>query len=89
MPQAHVVGVEKPWIDAGLDSATKQLALRAARQLRPRMFGTLNKRIALAYVQTEVSEIATQLTVAAQPAGVKMTVTPIPFYDPEGKRLRG
>ncbi|WP_412530542.1 hypothetical protein [Burkholderia lata] len=48
VPQADAVGVEKPWIDAGLDWAAKQLALRAPRQLRPRVFGTLKKRIAAA-----------------------------------------
>lgn len=49
---------------------------------------TLNKRIALAYVQVESSDISTELTVAADRRDIRMAVTPIPFYDPEGKRLR-
>jgi aminomethyltransferase len=51
---------------------------------------TLNKRIALAYVKIEASQIGGQLTVPvdAGAADIGMAVTAIPFYDPEGKRLR-
>jgi aminomethyltransferase len=49
---------------------------------------TLNKPIALAYVQLDASEVGTQLTVGNGSDSIKMTVTTIPFYDPNGTRLR-
>jgi aminomethyltransferase len=49
---------------------------------------TLKKPIALAYVPVEVSEIGTQLNVGSGADAIKVTVTTIPFYDPDGSRLR-
>jgi aminomethyltransferase len=49
---------------------------------------TLKKPIALAYVHPDVSEVGTQLTIGAGPDAIQMTVTKIPFYDPDGTRLR-
>ncbi len=52
------------------------------------MSPTLEKPIALGYVPVELSEIGTTLTGAAEQASIPMVVTRIPFYDPEGTRVR-
>jgi aminomethyltransferase len=49
---------------------------------------TLGKPIALAYVTPELSAIGTTLTVAAQGGTIELEVTRIPFYDPDGTRIR-
>ena len=49
---------------------------------------TLGRPIALGYVSPDVSEIGTELKVGLDAEAVNMTVTSIPFYDPDGSRLR-
>lgn len=49
---------------------------------------TLGKPIALAYVTPDVTALGTSLTVAAQGANIDLKVTRIPFYDPDGARIR-
>lgn len=49
---------------------------------------TLGMPIALGYVSVEFSDVGSELTVGTITANIKTRVVPIPFYDPEGKRLR-
>lgn len=49
---------------------------------------TLGKPIALAYVPPDLSAAGTVLTAAAQGGNIDLTVTRIPFYDPDGARIR-
>jgi aminomethyltransferase len=49
---------------------------------------TLGHPIALAYVPVGLSEIGTTLTVGTGNDTITMKVTQIPFYDPNGTRLR-
>ena len=49
---------------------------------------TLGKPIALAYVALDLTAPGTSLTVAAQGANIDLRITQIPFYDPDGARIR-
>ena len=49
---------------------------------------TLGKPIALAWVPVKLSEIGTEVTVGSGGDRIRMKVTSIPFYDPDGTRLR-
>jgi aminomethyltransferase len=48
----------------------------------------LRKPIALAYVPPGLAVEGTRLSVATLPAATEMKVTRIPFYDPDGTRIR-
>jgi aminomethyltransferase len=52
------------------------------------MSPTLRRPIALAYVTPELSAIGTTLTVQSQGGTIELQVTRIPFYDPDGARIR-
>lgn len=52
------------------------------------MSPTLGKPIALAYVTPDVGAPGTALTAATQGGNIELTVTRIPFYDPDGARIR-
>lgn len=49
---------------------------------------TLGRPIALAYVPPDLSSAGTALTVAGQGGTIDLKVTRIPFYDPDGARIR-
>lgn len=49
---------------------------------------TLGRPIALGYVPIGLSDVGTELNVGTAADSIRMMVTSIPFYDPDGSRLR-
>jgi glycine cleavage system aminomethyltransferase T len=49
---------------------------------------TLSLPIALAYLTTEPGVIGAEVMLGEGEKAVKMNISPIPFYDPEGIKLR-
>lgn len=73
-------------------AAPKSDVLREGRKVGQVTFmalsPTLGKPIALAYVAPDVAVAQTSLTVVGQGGNIDLKVTRIPFYDPDGARIR-